>query len=213
MKLARHMITTAVLLAAFAITGTGLVALTYESTKEQIARAEREALLESLHSVVGSEQFDNELIGDVIEIQSDKFLGTEEALPVFRARKNGNPVAAILTTVAPDGYNGKIKLLIGIRYDGTLSGVRVLNHRETPGLGDYIETRKSDWIYNFNNKSLDSPQKKKWKVKRDGGDFDQLTGATITPRAIVKAVHKALEYYAQNRDALFKQPEKVTQSG
>lgn len=199
------MLTTALLLAGFAIAGTGLVAFTYENTKDQIAWAEREALLKNLHSVVESVNYDNELISDTIEIQSEKYLGTPKALPVFRARKNGEPAAAILTTIAPDGYNGDIKLLIGIRYNGTLSGVRVLTHRETPGLGDAIEARKSDWAFTFNEKSLTVPQKKKWKVKRDGGDFDQLTGATITPRAIVKAVRKALEYFELNRDELFRQ--------
>ncbi|NOZ52594.1 MAG: electron transport complex subunit RsxG [Gammaproteobacteria bacterium] len=197
------MITTAVILAGFAIAGTGLVAFTYKATQGKIAEAERDALLRSLHSVVKPEKHDNQLFADLKLVTSPRLLGSEKPMPAFRARKNGEPVAVILTAIAPDGYNGDIKLLIGINYDGTLSGVRVLTHRETPGLGDDIEMRRSDWILGFNGHSMENPSHKQWKVKRDGGYFDQFTGATITPRAVVKAVHNALQYYAQHKDELF----------
>lgn len=197
------MVTTAVLLAAFAVIGTGLVAFTYEKTKPRIEEAERQALLDSLHSVVKPQTHDNELFEDRIYVKSKQYLGTDKQLPLFRARKNGEPVAAIITAIAPDGYNGDIKLLIGIHYDGTLSGVRVISHRETPGLGDAIETRRGDWILMFNGLSLENPKPKDWKVKRDNGYFDQLSGATITSRAVVKAVARALQYYGQNREPLF----------
>lgn len=200
------MLATAVLLALFAVAGTALVAYTYEKTKPRIEQAERRALLNSLHSVVDPQTHNNNLFDDRIYVTSKQYLGTSQPLPVFRARKNGKPVAAIITAIAPDGYNGDIKLLIGIKYDGTLSGVRVISHRETPGLGDGIEARRSDWILIFNGLSLDNPEPGEWKVKRDGGYFDQLTGATITPRAVVKAVFKALEYYQQNRGKLFSRP-------
>jgi len=203
MKLAQHMVTTAFILAGFAIAGTGLVAFTYKATQGKIAEAERDALLRSLHSVVKPEEHDNELFSDLKLVTSPRLLGSKKPMPVFRARKNGDPVAVILTAIAPDGYNGDIKLLIGVYYDGTLSGVRVLTHRETPGLGDAMETRRSDWILGFNDLSIDKPDIKQWKVKRDGGYFDQFTGATITPRAIVKAVHNALEYYGQHKQELF----------
>lgn len=206
MKLTQHMLTSAILLAAFAITGTGLVAFAYEKTKGRIAQAEREALLRNLHSVVKPENHNNELFNDIITVTSQQYLGSKQRLPVFRARNNGQPYAVILTAIAPDGYNGDIKLLIGIRYDGIITGVRVIDHRETPGLGDAIETRRGDWILSFDGLSIDNPERKKWKVKRDGGYFDQFTGATITPRAVVKAVGKALQYFELNRDSLFNTP-------
>jgi electron transport complex protein RnfG len=203
--LATNMFRTAVLLTLFAVVCTVLVAYTFESTRGRIAKSEREALLQSLHSVIPPEMHDNDLFSDVILVTSKKYLGTDQPVPVFRARKNGKPVAAILTPIAPDGYNGAIKLIIGIRYDGTIIGVRVLQHNETPGLGDAIEVRRSPWIHVFDGRSLQNPGKEGWKVKRDGGDFDQITGATITPRAVVKAVHNALLYFAKNKKHLFEQ--------
>ena len=208
-KLTQHMLTTATLLAAFAITGTGLVAFAYEKTKDRIADAERAALLRNLHSVVKPEHHNNELFNDMITVTSQQYLGSKQPLPVFRARNNGHPYAVIITAVAPDGYNGDIKLLIGVKYDGTITGVRVVDHRETPGLGDAIETRRGDWILSFDGLSIDNPEKKNWKVKRDGGYFDQFTGATITPRAVVKAVAKALQYFELNKDSLFSTPSEI----
>jgi electron transport complex protein RnfG len=112
-------------------------------------------------------------------------------------------VAAIFNSVAPDGYNGKIHLLVGVYIDGRLAGVRVVKHAETPGLGDAVEIRKSPWIDDFAGKSLTNPIQERWRVKRDGGDFDQFTGATITPRAVVAAVRNTLLYYQQNADMIF----------
>ena len=208
-KLTQHMLTTATLLAAFAVTGTGLVAFAYEKTKDRIAEAERAALLRNLHSVVKPELHNNELFNDMITVTSQQYLGSKQPLPVFRARNNEQPYAVIITAVAPDGYNGDIKLLIGVKYDGTITGVRVIDHRETPGLGDAIETRRGDWILSFDGLSIDNPEKKNWKVNRDGGYFDQFTGATITPRAVVKAVAKALQYFELNRDSLFSTPSEI----
>ena len=117
----------------------------------------------------------------------------------------------MLETVAPDGYNGSIRLLVAINLDSTLAGVRVVQHRETPGLGDAIDAQRSDWILGFDGKSLTTPPRKDWKVKRDGGDFDQFTGATITPRAVVKAVKKALLYFQANGHGLFEHnPDQAT---
>jgi len=206
MNISRQVLTTGLLLATFAVIGTGLVAFTYDMTKERIEKAQQQALLESLHSVVPPEIHDNELIDDQINVTSQRYLGAKEPLPIFRARENGKPIAAILTAVAPDGYNGNIKLLIGVGYEGEILGVRVLDHRETPGLGDAIEIRRSEWIKEFDGKSTNNVEQKKWRVKKDGGEFDQLTGATITPRAIVKAVFKALNYYQLNRDMIFNEP-------
>lgn len=210
--LTTNMFRTAALLTLFAVTCTALVSFTFEQTRDKIADSERSALLRSLHSVVKPERHDNDVFSDVIEVTSREYLGSHKPVPVYRARNNGKPVAAIITPVAPNGYNGNIKLIIGINLDGSLSGVRVLSHRETPGLGDAIEERRSDWIFSFDGLSLDNPDPKGWKVKRDGGQFDQMTGATITPRAIVDAVHKALLYFADHRDTLFAPPVKQPQT-
>jgi electron transport complex protein RnfG len=129
---------------------------------------------------------------------------------VYRALKDAKPVALVMSVIAPDGYSGSIKLLVGINTDGTLSGVRAVAHRETPGLGDAIEEQRSDWVQQFNGASLENPPLDRWKVRKDGGDFDQLTGATITPRAVVQAVRNALLYYRQHRETLFATDEQAT---
>jgi electron transport complex protein RnfG len=116
---------------------------------------------------------------------------------------HGQPVAAIFTSVAPDGYSGNIKLLVGILHNGVLAGVRVISHKETPGLGDAIEADRSNWILSFNEKSLQNPPLKQWGVKKDGGFFDSFTGATITPRAVVNAVKNTLLYFQENREMIF----------
>jgi electron transport complex protein RnfG len=136
-------------------------------------------------------------------VLAPEYLGSKKASIVYRARKAGKPVAVVLTVVAPNGYSGPIVLLVGIDYSGDITGVRVVKHRETPGLGDAIEIERSDWIERFTGKSRRNPGRAGWKVKRDGGEFDQLTGATITPRAVVAAVSGALEYFEHNRDNLF----------
>jgi electron transport complex protein RnfG len=194
---------TAVILCLFAITGTAMVAFTYDRTRDRIAANEREALMRKLNVLVPEDRYDNRLFEDTLQVRDEKLLGTGEAVTVYRARRAGKPVALVMTPVAPDGYSGTIKLLVGISDDGTLTGVRVGAHHETPGLGDAIDEERSDWIYGFDGKSLDNPPLERWRVKRDGGAFDQLTGATITPRAIVKAVKKTLLYYRQHRADLF----------
>lgn len=206
MALLRHMSLSAVLLGAFAIVGTSIVALTYDNTAKQIAENERAFLLKSLHALVTPEMHDNDLFADTIQITDKENLGSKKPVNIYRARKNGKNVAAIITAIAPDGYSGDIKLLIAVDVTGKLIGVRVAKHKETPGLGDAIETSRSDWILGFNGKHLNDPGKQGWRVKRDGGVFDQFTGATITPRAIVKAVYKALQYYDKNKLMIYNQP-------
>ena len=201
--LVTKMIISAVVLGVFAIVGTTMVAFTFEQTKEQIAENQKQATLKSLHQLIPPNKHDNDIFTDTLSITNLELLGSKNPVTIFRARKNNKPIAAILTAVAPDGYTGKITLLVAINYNGSLAGVRVVKHKETPGLGDAIEIEKSKWITQFDKKSLSNPAKKYWKVKRDGGEFDQLTGATITPRAIVKAVHKSLLFYKQQRDKLF----------
>ncbi len=197
----------------FAVVGSGLVAFTYNSTAERIAENQRRALLKSLNELIPSSAYDNDIYSDILYVHNSELLGTDAAVPVYRARKAGWPVAAVLTPVAPDGYNGEIRLLVAVKLDGTLAGVRVLQQRETPGLGDNIEAERSDWILGFKGKSLNEPALEQWKVKRDGGVFDQFTGATITPRAVVKAVKNALLYYKEYGHTLFEQhPHPANQS-
>lgn len=203
--MAKHPITIAAfILGAFAVTGTSLVAITHQLTVERIAENERQALLRSLHALVPPKTVDNDMVGDTLVVSQPELLGGSETT-VYRGRLMNQPVAAVLTPLVPDGYSGPIKLLVAVRYDGSLGGVRVISHKETPGLGDKIEESRSDWIYNFDGKSLGNPAIEKWKVKRDGGIFDQFTGATITPRSIVNAVKNVLIYVQDNREALYDQ--------
>ncbi len=191
------------ILAAFAVAGSALLGVTEGSTREQIAANEQAYLIKSLNQVLPPSQFDNDLLSDSIEIQDTDALGTEAPVTVYRARKQGQAVAALFTVVAPDGYSGNIRLLVGVNFNGSLAGVRAVSHRETPGLGDAIEVSRSDWILGFAGRALGQPPVERWRVKKDGGDFDQFTGATITPRAVLKAVKKALIYFAAHRDDLF----------
>ncbi len=206
MALVRHMTISAVLLGLFAVIGTAMVAIIYGATEERIAANERAFLLKSLHILITPGQHDNDLFNDVITVQDKELLGTTKPVRVYRARRDKQPVAAIINAVAPDGYSGSIELLVAIRYDATLAGVRVVKHKETPGLGDAIDASKSDWVLSFNDRSLANPDKKGWAVKRDGGIFDQFTGATISPRAVVNAVHRSLLYFNEHRDELFDKP-------
>lgn len=192
------------MLAGFALVASLLVAVTYDSTVEQIAENERIALLNTLHVLVPPDQHDNDMFTDLIHVRAEELANRKfPFITVYRARSGTEPVAAILEIVTPEGYSGTIKLLVAINYSGTLAGVRVINHRETPGLGDGIEARKSNWILAFNDESLQSKSNAQWQVKKDGGQFDQLTGATISSRAVVDATRKALEYFDSHKNELF----------
>ncbi len=200
----------ALFLFLFAVVGVAVVAFTYDRTAERIAYNEKASLLRSINELVPAERYDNDIFNDVVGERNEAMLGSPDPVPVYRAREDGKPVAAVFAAIAPDGYNGRIKLLVGVNADGTLAGVRVVAHHETPGLGDGIEIERSNWIREFDGRSLNDPDEKHWKVKRDGGVFDQFTGATITPRAVVKAVHNVLLYFSLHRDSLFEQaPEKT----
>ncbi len=190
------------LLGLFGVLGAGLVGLSHEGTAERIAQNEREALLRQIHILVPREQVDNDMLADVIEISAPEALGAAKTR-VHLGRKDGQPVAAVLSPVSTPGYAGPIQLIVAIHVDGTLAGVRVLSHRETPGLGDKIEVERSDWIKGFDGKSLLDPPAAAWQVKRDGGEFDQFTGATITPRTIVRGVKAALLYFDEQKLLLF----------
>lgn len=198
-----HILRVGLILAAFAIGATSLVGLTETSTKDKIADNEKQTLLRAINAVVPAERYDNDILNDTQLLAPTEALHTTDDTVIYRARQNQQPSAVVLTAVAPNGYSGKIKLLIGIYADGSLSGVRVISHKETPGLGDKIDVKKADWILTFNNLSLTNPAENRWSVKKDGGEFDQFTGATITPRAVVSAIKSALIYFEKNRDQLF----------
>lgn len=201
----KNILRVGLMLAVFAIGATSLVTLTEENTRDKINENERQTLLAAINALVPKNAYNNDILTDTLLISPLKELGTKDTTKVYRARDKSRPIAAVFTSIAPNGYNGKIKLLIGIYYDGSLAGVRVIKHKETPGLGDKIDIRKADWILSFNGLSLTNPIESRWKVKKDGGDFDQFTGATITPRAIVTAVKKSLLYFNKNRNELFKE--------
>lgn len=207
MNNAKQILFTGILLMLFGVIGSGLVSTTYVSTLDKIADNERKAMLRSLNQILPSSEYDNDLIHDSREIDADPLLGLKSKSTIYLARKKGTVNTVIFSPVARDGYSGIIKLLVGIHSDGRVAGVRVVSHKETPGLGDYIETARSDWVLSFNDKTIQYPSSANWKVKRDGGEFDQFTGATITPRAVVKAVHQSLIYFERNKTWLLGKPQ------
>lgn len=196
------------ILASFALVVTSIVALTQNLTKQKIAEQEQKQLLKTLDQAIPRASYDNKLFLHCVPTQSQQFLGSTKPQRAFLAFKEQRPVAAALEIIAPTGYNGNINLIVGIAFDGTVTGVRTLSHRETPGLGDKIELAKSDWITSFNHQGLTDHKDPRWQVKKDGGQFDQFTGATITPRAVVAAVKNALIYFKLNKAVLFAQTQR-----
>lgn len=205
-ELSRSMLRAAGILAGFAVFGALLVAVTWDATEERIAENERAYLLRTLADVLPAGAYDNAVHEDYITVTDAELLGTAAPVTVYRARMRNRPVAVVVTPVAPGGYSGPIRLLVGILADGRISGVRVVSHRETPGLGDKIEVERDDWILDFDGRSLGQPPRERWAVRRDDGVFDQFTGATITARAVVSAVRDALIYFEAHRDLLFATP-------
>lgn len=195
-----------VILGSFALITAGVLASTYFFTKDRIFAAEQRAANRALLEIIPREQHDNDMLNDVYPLsQKDKIalnLDPKNDVSIHIARASGKPVGVIIPSVAPDGYSGAIKLLIGINIDQRIAGVRVLSHKETPGLGDKIDLNKSNWILSFTHKSLVDPAPHNWGVKKDGGDFDQFTGATITPRAVVQQVMHTLEYFNAHHDII-----------
>ncbi len=202
-RIARSTLQTAINLVFFAAIGTAVLSSTFFLTHDEIVKSEEAEKLKLITQIVPPSMFDNDVIQDTLIIEADPLLGNSENTVAYRARLMGEPSAVVVEAVAPDGYSGKINLILAVRASGELAGVRVVSHKETPGLGDYIELPKSSWIKGFDGKSREAYKDTDWKVKKDGGQFDYVTGATITPRAVVKAVNKALIYFAANRDNLF----------
>ena len=188
-----------VLLAIFAVVTTAVVAVTYLSTKSRIDDNIRAAEASALLEIVPHSRHNNSMVDDKVPVDDSPLLGLREARSMYFARQNGKLVAVILPVTARDGYSGDIHLIVGVNADGSVAGVRVLSHQETPGLGDNVDYSKSHWVDEFIDKSLATVGIDRWAVKKDGGVFDQFTGATITPRAVTKAVKQALEYFAQHR--------------
>lgn len=202
--IAKASLYTALNLLFFALIGTAILAITYQLTLAPIAHSEEAGKLKLIAQIAPPGSYDNDIIKDTTELGPDELLGNDTPTPAYLGRLNGVPSIVVMQITAPDGYGGKIEMVIAIRRDGRIAGVRVVSNKETPGLGDYIEIAKSKWIDGFAGKTLDNPDAGGWKVKKDGGVFDYMAGATITPRAVVKAVHKALQYYALHRETLFK---------
>jgi len=201
----RYILASGLILGFFAIIGTTLVGITHHITRDKIADNQRLALLRQLNQILPHERYDNDLLHTTITVEADDRLGQKKPSTIYVAIREGQISAMIFQVIAPRGYSGEIKMLVGINIDGSLAGVRIVSHKETPGLGDAIEIERSDWVLGFNGKSLNQPQEKDWKVKRDGGVFDQFTGATITPRAVVQAVRLSLIYYDRHKQELIEQ--------
>lgn len=197
------------ILAIFAIICTAIVGLVNELTKDQIKAQEQLQLLNTLHSIIEPSRYNNDITLDCVSLSSillGNSTNDKEVHTAYIARQNNEAIAIAMTSTAPDGYNGNIELIIAINMDESISGVRVLKHQETPGLGDKVELRKSNWIDSFTGKKLLSEKDSRWAVTKDNGMFDQFTGATITPRAVVQAVKKTLLYFKDNKHSLLTRP-------
>lgn len=191
----------ALLLSAVAVLTTAVLAFSYLQTESRIAENIRAAEERALLDIIPRDRHDNSMLQDQLTVD-DPLLGLRQPKSAYRAKLQGEVVAVILPATARDGYTGDIDLIIGIQSNGDIAGVRVLSHRETPGLGDKVDYNKSTWVDGFIGRSLQDPTPERWTVRKDGGDFDQFTGATITPRAVTRAVYRALQYFQQHRSLL-----------
>jgi len=189
----------ALFLAGLAFAAALLLGLGDLATSGSIQRRQDEDMQASLQQVLPAGLYDNQPLHDVARIPSQGEETGYDPTEVYLAKKDGQITGAAYRLIAPDGYSGNIVLILGVDRDGRILGVRVIAHAETPGLGDKIETAKSGWILAFNGRVLDGTR---WKVKKDGGDFDQFAGATITPRAVVKRVEAGLQFFRRHRDLL-----------
>lgn len=196
----RDIVITTLLLGLFAAIGAGVVALVHSGTEARIAENRLAMTRMRVTQVLEGLDYDNDPVADQHRIGDPRLDG--DALPVWLARRGSETVGVVLSAIAPDGYSGDIHLLVGIDTTGTLLGVRITQHRETPGLGDDIEADRSDWIQGFRGRSLLNPPVELWRVRRDGGVFDQFTGATVTPRAVVGAVRRTLLYFQEHAEEL-----------
>lgn len=189
-------------LGIFAIVTAGLIAVTQQTTKQRITQNIVDAQLAAFTEILPQEYFDNDLYSDQIELDADPLLGSQQASIAYIGRLEGEFSAIIFEAIAPGGYNGNISLLVAINKAGVVTGSRVISHKETPGLGDKIDIKKSNWMNTFAQRSFAALPFEDWAVQKDGGTFDQFTGATITPRAVVKAVRDTLTYFEKHKATL-----------
>ena len=194
---------TATAMIIFSLLASTVLSISYFVTKTPIEESDAKAKRTFLNQVIPSNLYDNNLVKDTISVEPSTLIGNKKNIDVYRAKKNNQVIAVIIETIAPDGYSGEIKTLVGIDQEDKILGVRVIIHKETPGLGDYIEIEKSQWIKNFDLKSLGKMTEKEWAVKKDGGSFDYVSGATITSRAVIKSTYKSLLYVKENKKRLF----------
>ena len=205
---------TAALLTVFTVVFTSLMAVTYRATKPAIEASAEAEKMKLVGEVLPAPLYDNALLADFVLVAPRAELGMEardDSVRLFRARQAGVPAALVFEAVAPDGYGGKIRLLLAIGADNRVIGVRVVSHKETPGLGDYIDPKKdrnkaAPWIRQFDAKGFEQVAIGHWKVKKDGGHYDARAGATISARAVTNAVGRALQFAVANRDKLYALP-------
>lgn len=195
-----------VTLAAIGAVCAALVAITYSLTSERIAANEKAWLEKSLEPALAGLTFEGSVSESMLVIRTPHDLPGPDDVIIYRVYADDLPVAALFAVTARDGYAGAIRVLVGIEYDGTITGIRILEHRETPGLGDKIVASRSDWVFQFDGRSLGDPMLEQWALKRDGGEFDQLTGASVTPRAVIRVTKETLMYFAAHRDEIFSAP-------
>ena len=202
--ISRSMLRNSSALALFALLTAALLAATQNVTEPKILAAERAAQQRALLEIVPDGLHNNDLLADTYPIPEQRWplLGLDKGGRAHIAKRDGQPVAVIVPAVSKSGYSGDIAMIMGFTIEGELLGVRVTQHKETPGLGDKVELKKSDWILSFNSLSLNNTPREAWAVKKEGGSFEQFTGATITPRAVIEQVLAGLDYFALDSAAL-----------
>lgn len=199
----QSIVKTGITLAVIAAICTALVALTFQATRERIAANEKALLEQSLQPALAGTFYDSGVSESRLVLPPPHDLPGNDPAVIYRVFAEGEPVAALIAVTARDGFSGPIRILVGIGVDGTVTGVRILQHRETPGLGDKIESARSDWVFQFDGRSMGDPIATGWAIEADGGEFDQLTGASVTPRAIIKAIRATLIYFETHQDEIF----------
>lgn len=207
----RTSLRTAGVMLLFTVVFTAVMSGTYALTRPTIEASRQAGKMRLINEVLPADRFDNDLLADFVDIGPTPELGLDNGGRIYRARRSGAPAALVFDVVAKDGYSGRIAMAVAVDASGRLTGVRVTEHKETPGLGDYIDPRKDrnrerPWITQFNGVSFDDVNASKWHVKRDGGVFDYHIGATISARAVTEATGRALRYAHRQRDALFAAP-------
>ncbi|MDJ0758069.1 MAG: electron transport complex subunit RsxG [Woeseiaceae bacterium] len=198
-------------LALIAAVCSGLVAVTYALTRDKIEDNRKAYLEQKLKPALSGVFFEGDVTESVVTLAAPHGLPGNDDAMIYRVYASGEPVAALFIVTARNGYSGPIRLLLGVDMNGTVTGLRILEHRETPGLGDKIDEDKSDWVQQFPGRSLGDPAIDGWQIRNDGGEFDQLTGATVTPRAVINAVRDTLIYFAENKEQVFAMQEDKAQ--